>query len=323
MVLRLLLMRNWEEESVCDARCFWQAEHADHEDEHGEELDGVALLGVVHGEQKGATQEDVERAGGGDAWAYLLHAAVAQIAGDEEGEIEQGECPRGDGLCGMVAVLPPAQSVGPHLSARVEEHVAKTREGQKDVVTERVEGDALLSELREFCVYFGVQVRQVVGAFDEIDGAVELLVAVEGAVGQAVGVERLVGVLPIELFGGCEVDGPGAIPALEAGGDLFAGIGCGTWGDGLEDVEGVPVAECPRNEWQKCEREYHDYGRKVAAYGTQAMRDGSHTLAQAAFQRVGENDGLAEWLYGSALRPGAPEHGWQKCCDEESLVGTQ
>ena len=58
-------------------------------------------------------------------------------------------------------------------------------------------------------------------------------------------VERRAVVVPVDVVGGLELDGPGAVPALKAVADELTGIG-GTFGrERLDNVEDSPVSRCP------------------------------------------------------------------------------
>ncbi len=166
-------------------------------------------------------------------------------AKNEIGEVEEGVC-RGDcGLAGVLACLPPLERDGEHVDAGTEDHIEQAGYGEGEVVAERVGVDALLGEGGEGGVDLGGGLEALVIEVEESVGAGVLVVGVEGAGGQIAGFDGGVVVVPVDLFGGGEVDGPGAVPAVEAVGDGFAGIGGGARGEGLEDVEGSPVSQRP------------------------------------------------------------------------------
>ena len=163
-------------------------------------------------------------------------------------EIDRAQSKRQGEPSGIVVEMPPARVGRQFLRSWAKPHVRDAKQGQFDVVAQWMGMDAVVGELRETCVQWGVDGLGLIVVGDELESLLALLRRIEGAIGQRIGIDVVAGNDPIGVFGRGKVGDPCLDPAIESHGDEFSGLIGVARGERLELMHRSQVAKCPWNE---------------------------------------------------------------------------
>jgi len=186
-------------------------------------------------------------------------------------------------------------------NAGAEPHVGYAAEWEPGVITQRVGGDAFLSEGGKARIHIRHDIPGAVAdvvIVGQIGGLSILSRRIESAAGQFREIEGAARDRPIDLISGNEVEAPGFDPSLPSGVGFLAGIVGVTGREGLKSVKDSPVAGGPGGKGCESQQGAHErhakelFGLDARAWQTEhhGRREGHGGQCAIRPQQGGEGD---------------------------------